>query len=205
MTSIDLRDLPHDKAELLRSVSHYVRFEKQQSVFREGDAYKGPFLVVEGHFKIFMMGDEGKEAIMHIFREGELIAGGPLFLDGHYPASCAAIHEGCLIAFEYDRLKKLIATDETIKNFFLGKSVKLMPRLKEKIENLTLKTAEQRIVDYLKSMGADERPVVLEVPKNQVAALLDLTPESVSRVFNQLVAKNIVIAEGKTYRLSNKP
>lgn len=204
MTSIDLHDLPANQAELLRSVSHYVRFEKQQSVFREGDLYKGPFVVVEGHFKIFMIGEEGKETIMHIFREGELIAGGPLFLGGDYPASCAAIHEGCLIAFECERLKKLMAADQIICNYFLNKSVKLMPKLKEKIENLTLKNAEQRIVDYLKSMGADQRPVVLEIPKNQIAALLDLTPESVSRVFNQLVARGVVIADAKTYRLNLK-
>lgn len=201
MTSVDLPELPPDKAELLRTVSHYRRFEKQQVVFRDGDPYKGPFLVVEGHFKIFMIGDEGKEAIMHIFREGELIAGGPLFLGGPYPASCSAINEGCLIAFEYDRLKKLMAADETINSFFLNKSVKLIPRLKEKIENLTLKSAEQRIIDYLKSMGADKAAVELQIPKNQIAALLDLTPESVSRVFNQLAAKKIIVSENKTYRL----
>lgn len=201
MTSIILTELPPDKAELLRAVSHYKRFERQQPVFRDGDAYKGPLLVTEGQFKIFVIGDEGKETIMHIFREGELIAGGPLFLGGNYPASCTALSDGCLIAFEYDRLKKLINTEDTIRHYFLDKSVKLIPKLKEKIETITLKNAEQRIVSYLKSMGADREPVTLDVPKNQIAALLDLTPESVSRVFAQLVAKDILIAGEKTYQL----
>lgn len=201
MTSIILTELPPEKAELLRAVSHYKRYEKQQPVFRDGDPYKGPLLVTEGQFKIFMIGDEGKETIMHIFREGEMIAGGPLFLGGNYPASCMALSDGCVIAFEYDRLKKLINTDDSIRNFFVNKSVKLIPRLKEKIETLTLKNAEQRIVSYLKSLGADKGPITLDVPKNQIAALLDLTPESVSRVFAQLVAKEVVIADEKTYRL----
>lgn len=186
----------------MRAVSHYRRFEKQQNVFRDGDTYRGPFIVTEGQFKIFMIGEAGKEAILHIFREGEMIAGGPMFLGGTYPASCAAISDGCVIAFEYDRLKRLLASDETINNFFLTKSMKLIPRLKEKIENLTLKNAEMRIVDYLKSMGADKGPVTLDIPKNQIAALLDLTPESVSRVFGQLVAKEILISDDKTYRLN---
>ena len=103
MTSIDLQGLPDDKAQALRAIAHYLRFEKLQSVFRDGDRYKGPFIVAEGQFKIFMIGDGGKEAIMHIFREGELIAGGPLFLGGVYPASCAALTDGCLISFEYDQ------------------------------------------------------------------------------------------------------
>lgn len=201
MTSIIINDLPADKAELLRAVSHYKRYEKQQPVFRDGDPYKGPFLVTEGQFKIFVMGDEGKESIMHIFREGELIAGGPLFLGGNYPASCMALSDGCLIAFEYDRLKKLIASEDAIRGFFLNKSVKLIPKLKEKIENLTLKNAEQRIISYLTSLGADKAPVTLDVPKNQIAALLDLTPESVSRVFAQLVAKELLTVDEKAYRL----
>ena len=202
MTSIDLHGLPDDKAQILRAVSHYRRYEKLQSVFRDGDPYKGPFIVVEGQFKIFMIGDGGKEAIMHIFREGEMIAGGPLFLGGAYPASCAALTDGCLISFEIDRLKKLVSTDEAIQGFFVQKSMRLIPHLKDKIENLTLKNAEARIVDYLKSLGADKNAVTLDIPKNQIAALLDLTPESVSRVFGQLVAKQVLVADEKTYRLN---
>lgn len=202
MTSFELHGLSDEKAQILRELSHYRRYEKQQSVFRDGDQYKGPFIVVEGQFKIFMIGDGGKEAIMHIFREGEMIAGGPLFLGGAYPASCAALTDGCLISFEFERLKKLVSTDEAIQSFFVQKSMRLIPRLKDKIENLTLKNAEARIVDYLKSLGADKNSVTLDIPKNQIAALLDLTPESVSRVFGQLVAKQILIADEKTYRLN---
>ncbi|WP_169314412.1 Crp/Fnr family transcriptional regulator [Turneriella parva] len=202
MNSIDFTGLSGPSAEKLRELAHYRRFSRNEAVFREGDRYTGPYLVAEGQFKIFMLGDEGKESIMHIFRVGELIAGGPMLLGGAgYPAYCSALSDGCLIAFEYDRLKKLIVTDEVINTFFVSKSVMLIPRLKEKIENLTLKNAEGRIYAYLKSLGADKGPIELDVPKNQIAALLDLTPESVSRVCNQLVAKGLLETNGKTYRL----
>ncbi len=202
MNTIDFGNLALASAERLREVAHYRRFARNEAVFREGDRYAGPFLVAEGQFKIFMLGDDGKESIMHIFRAGELIAGGPMLLGGAgYPAYCSALSDGCLVAFEYDRLKKLLVTDEAINAFFVGKSVMLIPRLKEKIENLTLKNAEGRIYAYLKSLGADKGPIELDVPKNQIAALLDLTPESVSRVCNQLVTKGILETNGKIYRL----
>lgn len=205
MMSHDFGDLTPESAEKLRPIAHYRRFVRNEAVFREGDRYAGPFLVAEGQFKIFMIGDEGKESIMHIFRPGEMIAGGPMFLGGgSYPASCASLADGCLVAFEYDRLRKLINTDEGINSFFVNKSVRLIPRLKEKIENLTLKNAEGRIYAYLKSLGADRAPIELDVPKNQIAALLDLTPESVSRICHQLIEKGLLITDGKTYRL-NKP
>ncbi len=201
MNTIDFGDLVPASAEKLRAIAHYRRITRGEAVFREGDRYSGPFLVTEGQFKIYMLGDDGKEAIMHIFRPGELIAGGPLFLGGDYPAYCAALSDGCLVAFEYDRLKKLLVTDDAVNGFFVGKSVRLIPRLKDKIENLTLKNAEGRIYAYLKSLGADKAPIELDIPKNQIAALLDLTPESVSRVCNQLVAKGLLEINGKTYRL----
>lgn len=202
MTSFNPGDLAPEKAEALRTVSHYRRYTRQEYVFREGDAYQGPLLVVEGQFKIFMIGEAGKESIMHIFRENELIAGGPLFLGGNYPASCMALSDGCLIAFEFVRLKKILANDESIHNFFLQKSMSLIPRLKEKIENLTLMNAEQRIVNYLRSLGAEKAPVALDIPKNQIAALLDLTPESVSRVFGQLVSHKILSHQNGMYMLN---
>lgn len=201
MNSIEFANLAPASAEKLRLVAHYRRFNRNEAVFRAGDRFAGPFLVAEGQFKIYMLGDEGKESIIHIFRSGELIAGGPLFLGGDYPAYCAALSDGCLVAFDYERLKRLLVADEAVNNYFVAKSVMVMPRLKDKIENLTLKNAEGRIYAYLKSLGADKGPIELDIPKNQIAALLDLTPESVSRICSQLVAKGVLETNGKIYRL----
>lgn len=202
MNSISFDGLNEEKAEKLRQISHYRCFTRSEAVFREGDAYKGPCLVAEGQFKIYMIGDSGKETIMNIFRAGDMIASGPLFLGGLlYPASCSALGDGCLVMFEYDRLKKMLVSDDAISGYFLNKSMKLIPRLKEKIENLALRNAEARICAYLESLGATKGPIALDIPKNQIAALLDLTPESVSRVFNQLATKQLLVTDGKTYRL----
>ncbi|GAB4421999.1 MAG: Crp/Fnr family transcriptional regulator [Turneriella sp.] len=201
MNTIDFGDLAPASAEKLRALAHYRRFSRGDAVFRQGEHYVGPFSVIEGQFKIYLLGDDGKEAIVHVFRPGELIAGGPLFLGGNYPAYCSALSDGCLVAFEYERLKKLLQTDEAVHRFFVAKCIRLMPRLKEKIENLTLKNAEGRIYAYLKSLGADKGPVELDIPKNQIAALLDLTPESLSRICSQLVARGMLVIEQKKYRL----
>ena len=202
MTSLEFKELSADMAAVLRTVSHYKRYTKNENVFLEGDRYAGPYLVVEGQFKIYMLGEDGKESIMHIFRTNELIAGGPIFLGGTYPASCSALSDGCLVAFEYERLKKIIQSHAMIHSFFLEHSVRLMPRLKEKIENITLRTGEERICAYFRSLGADKAAVTLDIQKNQLAALLDLTPESVSRIFNQLQARGALVVEDKTYRLN---
>jgi CRP/FNR family transcriptional regulator len=202
MNTIEFGDLAPESTARLRAIAHYRRISRNEAVFREGDRYAGPFLVNEGQFKVYMLGDDGKEAIMHIFRPGELIAGGPLFLGGgSYPAYCSALSDGCLVAFEYDRLKKLLVADEAVNGFFVGMTVRLIPHLKDKIESLTLKNAEGRIYAYLKSLGADRAAIELDIPKNQIAALLDLTPESVSRICNQLISKGILVVEGKKYRL----
>lgn len=97
-----------------------------------------------------------------------------------------------------------MVTDGAVNGFFVTRTVQLIPRLKEKIENLTLKNAEGRIYAYLKSLGADKGPIELDIPKNQIAALLDLTPESLSRVCNQLIAKGLLETNGRTYRLRER-
>ncbi len=202
MTSIEFKALSPEKAENLRSLSHYRRFNRGGMVFLQGDSYLGPFIVAEGQFKVYLAGDDGKESVLNIFRTDDLLASGPLFLGGGYPASCSAVTDGCLICFEYDRLLKLLKADEAINGYFLQRSIHLIPRLKEKIENLTLKNAEQRMIAYLKSLGADKQAVALEIPKHQIAALLDLSPESVSRVLGKLAAREILSVEGKTYKLN---
>jgi len=201
MTSVEIPELEPKPLFELRNLSHYRRYEKNQSVFREGDRYRGPFIVSEGTFKVFIFGDIGKESILHIFNTGDLVAGGPLFLGGNYPASCLAMTDGCLVEFDFNGLKALMENDDEIYHYFACKSMELMPHLKEKIFAVTLKSAELRIIDYLKSIGAERKSVKLGIPKNQLAALLDLTPESVSRMFNQLTRKGRLVVEDELYRL----
>lgn len=204
MNSIEFEELDEANSNKLRNIAHYKRFSRNENVFREGDDYQGPGFVAEGQFKIYLIGDSGKESILNIFHAPEMLGGGPLFLGGNYPASCMALEDSCIVLFEYDRLKKLIETDDAIAAYFRDKCMKLLPRLRKKIENLALKNAEARIFAYLESLGAAKGPVHLNIPKNQIAALLDLTPESVSRAFHQLVTKEQLKTDGKTYHLKLK-
>lgn len=202
MTSVEIPGLEESSLKSLREISYYKRFERNEAVFREGDKYRGPFMVTEGTFKIFISGDDGKESILNFFGQGKLLACGPMFLSSDtYPASCSAISDGCLVAFKYPELKTVLDHVPELAHYFVCKTIELMQSLKNKIETITLKTAENRILDYFKSLGAEDHAVSLNIPKNQLAALLDLTPESVSRMINQLTKKGLLLTENDLYKI----
>ncbi|MBP5984611.1 MAG: cyclic nucleotide-binding domain-containing protein, partial [Fluviicola sp.] len=48
-------------------------YKKNQSLFVEGSFPRGVFCINHGKVKIYALGDEGKEQIVHIAREGEVV------------------------------------------------------------------------------------------------------------------------------------
>jgi CRP/FNR family transcriptional regulator, polysaccharide utilization system transcription regulator len=61
----EVSDLDHHKS------CHY--YKKHQSLFVEGSYPRGVFCVNHGKVKIYALGDEGKEQIVHIAKEGEVV------------------------------------------------------------------------------------------------------------------------------------
>lgn len=204
MAVVRIPGLPKEKLKLIQPISRVENVKKGERVFTEGDKYRGPFYVVNGNFKIFCTSPMGKESILQVYRKNQIMAPAPIFVQENYFYSCIALADGTLLSFDLDKLRDVLQKDAGLCFFFGTITCITLLGFRQKIIDLTLKSAEERMLDYLRTLGAERRAVNFGMRKNQLALLLDLTPESVSRIIAQLKKSGSLVVKGDKYEITKK-
>ena len=60
-----------DEQMALMEIAHKKWLPKNSTLFSEGEAANGFFLIVSGKIKVFKISPDGREHILHIFGSGE--------------------------------------------------------------------------------------------------------------------------------------
>jgi CRP-like cAMP-binding protein len=151
--------------------------------------------VLDGMVKLLVRSGRRKERIFELVGAGQTFGEGLVFLDQPSPGRAVAIDAGQLLVVP-GRL--LVGTIETSPGFavrMLRRVSQRIGRLLAELESDTAHSAAQRIVRWLAAQaGAEtgETVVRLDVSKATLAALLNTTPETFSRVLQHLRRQGIV-------------
>ena len=186
----------------LEKIAQIKKFQKGEIVFSENDLFKGFVVIKSGKFKIYNLNPNGKEAILRVMNEGEMAAG-PLIFSGapNYPATLESMENGSVFFFETNQFKQFLKIHPDFQNQFTSQMMQFMHYLKNKTSSLMLLNLKERLMEYLKENGAEHNFIQLKINKNQLALLLNATPESISRTFKALEEENLIETKGESYKL----
>lgn len=187
----------------LEKIAQVKKYEKGEIVFSEDDPFKGFVVIKSGQFKIYNLNLNGKEAILRVMNEGEMAAG-PLIFSGapNYPATLESLESGSVFFFEKTQFKHFLKTHPDFHNLFVAQVMQFIHYLKTKTASLMLLNLKERLMEYLKENGGEHDFIKLNINKNQLALLLNATPESISRTFKSLEEDKLIIVNGDSYRLT---
>jgi CRP/FNR family transcriptional regulator len=188
----------------LEKIAQIKKFQKGEIVFSENDLFKGFVVIKSGKFKIYNLNPNGKEAILRVMLEGEMAAG-PLIFSGapNYPATLESLESGSVYFFETNQFKQFLKTYPDYQNQFTTQMMQFMHYLRNKTSSLMLLNLKERLMEYLKENGAEHNFIQLKINKNQLALLLNATPESISRTFKALEEENLIEVNGENYKLTS--
>lgn len=188
----------------LEKIAQIKKFQKGEIVFSENDLFKGFVVIKSGKFKIYNLNPNGKEAILRVMNEGEMAAG-PLIFSGapNYPATLESMENGSVFFFETNQFKQFLKIHPDFQNQFTSQMMQFMHYLKNKTSSLMLLNLKERLMEYLKENGAEHNFIQLKINKNQLALLLNATPESISRTFKALEEENLIETKGESYKLTS--
>ncbi|MBU45279.1 MAG: hypothetical protein CMN76_18855 [Spirochaetaceae bacterium] len=179
--------IPETCRASLQKVARRLTFEAGETVFLQGDSFRGPYVIDKGIFKVYQLNEAGKEAILNFFFPGSIIAALPMLkIMPVYPASCEAVRDGAVIYLPVDDCVSLMQEAPELKQCFQEDFVSNAEFFKNKTTLLMLHTTEERVLFFLEALGADEREVYLNIPKNQIALYLGVSAEAFSRAFTAL-------------------
>ena len=192
--------LPEQQLADLIDISYEKSYGRGESVFFEGDAGTGFYLVADGKVKIYKMSPAGKEHILHIFGPGEPFGEVPVFHGNPFPASAECLVKSRLIFFPREKFVQLVHRNPSIALNMLAVLSLRLRRFTSQIENLSLKEVPARLAGYLLYLQEEQggRQVVeLEISKGQLASLLGTIPETLSRIFAKMSEEGLIEVDGR--------
>ncbi len=203
MTSL-FKGLTDEQLNEIGVIAVERRYRRGESIFMEGDAADGFYIVADGQIKIFKSSPEGKEQILHIYGPGNPFGEVPVFSGSRFPASAVALAASRILFLPRDAFVALIARLPSLSMNMLGELSMRLRQFTVQIENLSLKEVPSRLASYLLYLAEEQRTadrVTLEISKGQLASLLGTIPETLSRIFARMSAQSLIQVNGAEIRL----
>jgi CRP-like cAMP-binding protein len=185
----------------LSAISRLCKFDKGQSVFRQGDPCPGVYAVGSGMVRVFKIAPNGKEHVLHIVGPGQSFAEVAAIGGFDCVANAEAIAPSTCALVPLALFRKRMAEDHALcLEMMTGLSV-WVRHLIALLEDLVLRDAAGRVARFLLATPAEEDGTVkLPSLKRHVASHLNLTSETFSRTFGRLIEAGLII-EGDSNRV----
>ncbi len=175
-------------AEFKRCMSFFTprTFKRRQFLLHEGEVCRSFAFVVEGCFREYTIDHKGEEHILQFAIEDWWISDLESFLGGSASrVNIDAVHNTEALLLEKSARDNLLEAVPKMERFFrLLLEANYVASRRRINESLTA-SAEERYLTFLKTYPA----LVEQVPLNQIASYLGITPQSLSRIRKDLSLK----------------
>ena len=198
-----LQELTERQLDELASVSRERRLAKGELLFHKGDAVSGFYVLVFGQIKLAITSPQGNEKVVEILGPRQSFGEAVMFMERPYPVSAEAILDSMVVHIASAGVFALLASDTLFaKRMLAGMSMRMHSLLMD-VESYSLRSSVQRVIGYLLQQcvaeDATSASLVISLPaaKTLIASRLNLTPETLSRVFHELTVSGLIDVQGK--------
>lgn len=201
-----LRRLPHfgglDDATLARlaAASRLLRPGAGELIVHEGEPCRGFFAVRTGSVRVFRVAPDGRVQVLHRLGPGHSFAEAAVLNMGAYPASAEALEDGTeVIEVGAATFLALFDTDRRLPRVMVASLCGWLRTLLTRVEELSVHSAGARLARYLLDLPArdTESGLEIELPmsKKEIAELLGITPETLSRQLRRWDDQGVIRSE----------
>ncbi len=185
------------------------RLAKGEMLFQKGDMPKGFFVIVFGQVKLAFPSSQGNEKVMQIVAPRQSFGEAVMFLNRPCPVFAEGLVDSLLLHIGSAPIFDLLETDALFARRMLAGLSMRLHSLVQDVETYSLRSSAQRVVGYLLQQcpheGACEGSFDISLPtsKQVIASRLNLTPETLSRIFHDLAVNGLIAVSGKQITIND--
>lgn len=188
------QDLSHDEHLILNQNQYQISYKKGELIFKQGAPCTHILYIVEGFGNMFF--ENGKNNItIKFLSPGSIVLCSGMFVDSRHHYSIKALKETKVCFIKIENIKTLLEQNKMFSERFLAEINKNMNYAYEKLNSINNKNCEYRIAEvlcfFLNHIYTSRRQEI-PISKAELVEYTGLPKESVKRVVNQLVKKEIV-------------
>ncbi len=205
------QELSSAQLAAVASATRERRLGRSEMLFQKGDLPRGFFLILSGQIKLAFPSAQGNEKVVEILGPRQTFGEAVMFMDRPYPVFAEALADTTMLHISHAAVFDLLQNDLTFaRNLLAGMSQRLHSLVQD-VESYSLRSSTQRVIGYLLQLVGDKtgdnlaRDVEISLPtsKQVIASRLNLTPETLSRVFHDLSERGLIRVSGKQITVVN--
>ena len=204
------QELGPDQLAKLETACRERRLSKGSMLFQKGDPAKGFFVVVFGQIKLAFPSAQGNEKVVQIVGPRQSFGEAVMCLDLPCPVFAEALVDSLLLHIGSGPVFELLETDPLFARRMLAGLSMRLHSLVQDVETYSLRSSAQRVVGYLLQHCPQNEAecegsfdISLPTSKQVIASRLNLTPETLSRIFHDLAANGLIAVSGKQITINN--
>jgi CRP-like cAMP-binding protein len=185
------------------------RLSKGEMLFQKGDPAKGFFIVVFGQIKLAFPSSQGNEKVVEILGPRQSFGEAIMFMDRPYPVFAEGLLDSLLLHIGSATVFDLLQRDPMFARRMLAGLSMRLHSLVQDVETYSLRSSAQRVVGYLlqhcphNESDTGSFDISLPTSKQVIASRLNLTPETLSRIFHDLSVNGLIAVSGKQITIND--
>lgn len=199
--------LDENEVSALDASKHCQQFKKGQVIFSEGSRPHGLYCINSGKIKLTMMGDEGREQIVHLAKPGDIMGYRALLSNDTYSLTATALEDASVCFVPRQAFFGIVEKNASL-SLELIKLLSTELRLAERqITDLAQKPVRERLAEALlfikETYGFEEDGSTLNVvlTREEIANIVGTATETVIRLLSDFKSDNIIELNGKKIRV----
>lgn len=179
------------------------RLAKGEMLFQKGDSSQGLFVMIFGQIKLAFPSSQGNEKVVSIIGPRQSFGEALMFMDRPYPLFAESLTDSLLLHISSSVVFELLERDTSFARRMLAGLSQRLHALVHDVESYSLRSSTQRVIGYLlqlcehEDQGKGERTTALPTSKQVIASRLNLTPETLSRIFHDLADAKLITVHGR--------
>lgn len=196
------QELSQEQIEHLATQTREKRLHKGEMLFQKGDQPRGFYAIVYGQMKLAFPSASGNEKVVEILGPQQSFGEAVMFMDRPYPVFAESLADTLLLHIARQAVFEMLETDASFaRRMLAGLALRLHGLIRD-VESYSLRSSAQRVIGFLlqRMSGGDESgdvEIKLPTSKQVIASRLNLTPETLSRIFHDLAAHRLITVHGK--------
>lgn len=199
-------ELQEDQIDYLVTGTRLVALSRGSNLFNRGDRAHGFYILLEGQIKLGVVSPQGDEKIIGLIQPGESFGEAVLFLERSFPIYAQATLDSKVLLITRDVIFNILDKDVTVVRRMLAGISARNRQLVNDIESISLQNSTQRLIGYLLQISTDSpnsERVRLPTNKLTISSMLNITPETFSRVMHRLKEAGLIQTDGKELVITN--
>jgi CRP/FNR family transcriptional regulator len=204
--------LDNENLQQIAAITHNRSYARGETLFAEGEAANGFYLVAKGSVKLCKVSPDGREKVLHFAYPGETFAEAAFFGDGKYPAEARGVEGGEVLFFPKESFMGLLERNPRFSLNLIVTLSMLLRRFARQIEELSFAEVPNRLAAYLVELAERKSTsyqgkcyLDLEMKKGELASRLGTVSETLSRAFRKLREESIIEVDGSRVVILNMP